>query len=250
MPGTVQKASRSVSPILLVLAALCFLLPFIGVSCSGSPAQALGSLPGVPNPDAQTSSCLSAISNTDLYTYSGLNLATGSAPSTASIPPSCSSAAGGNTAASQTPTVGVQPLLVVVLVLIIVGIVATALRTQLRAVVAGGAALVAAILVIADNAAAHDAIRDRINALANQSSGSPNLGLQALGGVGGFFNVHAAIGFTLILVALFAAVGVNAVGLIAGSGLRLTPTAGGGPPPADPPAWRADPPPAPPPASG
>jgi hypothetical protein len=250
MPDTLQKASRSVSPVLLALAALCFLLPFIGVSCSSSSLQALGSLPGGSNQDAQTSNCLSAISNTDLYSYSGLNLATGSAPSTASIPASCSTAAGGNTKASQAPTVGVQPLLVVVLVLIIVGIAATALRAPLRAGVAGAAALVAAILVIASNATSHDAIRDRISALANQSSGSSNLGLQAAGGVGGFFNIHAAIGFTLILLALFLAVAVNVVGLIAGSGLRLTPAADRGAPPADPPAWRPDPPPAPPPASG
>jgi hypothetical protein len=248
MPPTVTKATRGVSPILLVLAALCFLLPFVGVSCNSSALQGLaGSLPS--GSGGQTASCLSTISNTDLYSYSGLNLATGSAPSSATIPPSCSTTTGGTSSASESPTVGVQPLLVVVLVLIVVGILATLLRSPMRYTVALAAALVAAILVIANNSVVHGAVSDKITALANKSGGSSDLSLQGLGGVGSFFNIHAAIGFTLILIALFAAVVVNAAGWVAGSSLRLTPAA---PPAGAPPGWRLDPPPgasgAPPPA--
>jgi hypothetical protein len=244
MPATVQRASRGASPIVLVLAALCFLLPFVGVSCNSSALQGVaGSVPGGSIGGPETSACLSAISNSDLYTYSGLNLVTGSAPSTAGIPPSCSTTAGDSSTAGETPTVGVQPLLVVVLVLILVGIIAALLRSPLRYAVALGAALGAAILVIANNSVVHDAVRDRISALANKSSGSPNLGLQALGGVGGFFNIHAAIGFTLVLLALFLAVAVNLAALLVGPVLRIAhaPPAAG--PPPEPPPW-------PPPPSG
>ncbi len=241
MPTSVERASRGASPIVLVLAALCFLLPFVGVSCDSSAIQGVaGSVPLGAAGGAATSACLSAISNTDLYSYSGLNLTTGSAPSTAGIPPSCSTTAGGSATASETPTVGVQPLLVVVLVLILVGIAATLARSPLRYAVGLGAALGAAILVIANNSVVHDAIRDRISALANMSSGSPNLGLAEVGGVGGFFNIHAAIGFTLVLVALFLAVAVNLAALLAGPVIRIVHAPPGAAPPPGPP-----PPPAP-----
>ena len=222
MPDTVQKASRGASPVLLVLAALCFLLPFVGVSCNSSGLQGLaGALPGGSSGSAQSSACLAAISNTDLYTYSGLNLATGSAPSTAALPQSCSTTTGGTQSSSETPTVGVQPLLILVLVLIVLGIAATILRSPLRYATALAAALAAAILVIVNNSVVHNAVSNKITDLANRSSGSSNLGLQGVGGVGSFFNIHAAIGFTLILIALLLAVVVNASGLIAVSGLRM-----------------------------
>jgi hypothetical protein len=256
MPDTVTKATRGASPVLLVLAALCFLLPFVGVSCNSSELQGLaGALPGGTGSGAQSSACLAAIANTDLYSYSGLNLATGSAPSTATVPPSCSTTVGGTSTSTGTPTVGVQPLLTVVLVLIIVGTLATILRSPMRYAVALGATFVAAILVIANNTVAHNAVRDKITELANQSSGSPNLGLQNIGGAGGLFNIHAAIGFILILVALFLAVAVNLAGLLVGSGLRVghVPT-GDSPPRAGTQAWPPEPPPgtagAPPPSAG
>jgi hypothetical protein len=257
MPPSADKAARGASPVLLVLAALCFLLPFVGVSCNGSALQGLASsLPGASD-GAQASACLSTISNTDLYTYSGLNLATGSAPSTVTIPSSCSSTTGGSSTSSDTPTVGVQPLLVLALVLIVVGIVATVLRPRLRYVVGAASALVAAILVIAGNSAVHGAVSDRISALASRSGDTSGLSLQGLGGVGSFFNIHAAIGFTLILVALFLALAANAVGLVAASGLHMSRASPAGrvPPTAEPP-WRPDTepsgerPPPPPPPSG
>lgn len=251
MPDTVQKASRGASPILLVLAALCFLLPFVGVSCNSSSLQGLaGSLPGGSASNTQSAACLSAISNTDLYTYSGVNLATGSAPSTATLPQSCSTTAGGTQNSSETPTVGVQPLLILVLVLIVLGIAATILRSPLRYATALAAALAAAILVIVNNSVTHNAVSDKITELANKSSGSSTLGLQGVGGVGSFFNIHAAIGVTLILIALLLTVVVNAAGLIAGSGLRMAHAPPGTGAPAEatapPPPPGAEPPPQPP----
>ena len=85
MPQTATKATRRISPILLLLAALCFLLALRGRVVQQLGAAGFdGSLPG--GSGGATASCLSTISNTDLYSYSGLNLATGSAPSTATIP--------------------------------------------------------------------------------------------------------------------------------------------------------------------
>ncbi|MBJ7594608.1 MAG: hypothetical protein JF886_07040 [Candidatus Dormibacteraeota bacterium] len=150
-----------------------------------------------------------------------MNLATGSTPSTATLPQSCSTTAAGTQNSSDTPTVGVQPLLILVLVLIVLGIAATVLRSPLRYATALAAALAAAILVVVSNSTAHNAVSEKITELANRSSGSSSLGLQGVGGVGSFFNIHAAIGFTLILIALLLAVVVNAAGLIAGSGLRM-----------------------------
>ncbi|MDQ6856593.1 MAG: hypothetical protein M3Z57_05915 [Candidatus Dormibacteraeota bacterium] len=235
MPQTVTKATRSASPILLVLAVLCFLLPFVGVSCNSAGLQGLaGSLPGGTSGSGQ-SACLSAISNTDLYSYSGVNLATGSAPSTANIPSSCSSTTGGKTSSNDSPTIGVQPLLIVALVLIVVGILATVLRSPMRYAVALAASLIAAIVVIANNSVVHNTVSDKITALVNTSGGSSDINLQGLGGVGSFFNIHAAIGFTLILIALFLAVAVNALGWAVGSGLRIAPAGSGAAPPPEPP---------------
>ncbi|HSP65154.1 MAG TPA: hypothetical protein VLO10_03090 [Candidatus Deferrimicrobium sp.] len=208
------------------------------------------SLPG--GSGGSTASCLATISNTDLYSYSGLNLATGSAPSTATVPSSCSTTASGASSSGETPTVGAQPLLIVAFVLILVGIAATLLRSPMRYAVAAGAALTAAILVIASNSTTHGAVSDKITALINKSAGSTDLNLQGLGGVGNFFNIHAAVGFTLILIALFLAAAVNAAGWAAGSGLRLAHTRAA---PRGAPQWHPEPPPGsasapPPPSSG
>ena len=131
------------------------------------------------------------------------------------------------------------------LVLIVIGVAAAALRMPLRAIAGAGSAFLAAVLVIAGNVVAHDAVRDRISALVDQSNGSADLGVRSLGGFGGLFDIHAEFGFTLVLVALFAAVAANLVALVARSGMRLT-TARTTSPPAPPPPVPPAPPPPPP----
>jgi hypothetical protein len=239
MPTTVEKSARGVSPILLVLAALCFLLPFVGVSCNtaaggaalGSALSQAGGLGNSGNAAAVTS-CLQGLNGHDLVTYSGVNLLTGGTPTTVTNIPGCDT--GSSPSASSTVSkdagIGVQPLIVVALLLILVGIVATAVRAPLRAVIAGGAALVAAVLIVINNSTVHTPI---LNKLTSSAGGSSLSSLGIAGGLESFFSIHAAIGFLLVLIALLLAVAVNVAALALGSRLRLT-TAGsdwGAPPP-------------------
>ncbi|HEY8756399.1 MAG TPA: hypothetical protein VIN65_08650 [Candidatus Dormibacteraeota bacterium] len=242
MPTTAEKTTRGVSPILLVLAALCFLLPFVGVSCNtAAGGAALGSAlsqaggSGNSGNSAALTSCLQALNGRDLVTYSGVDLLTGGTPSTATSIPGCDTgSASASSSASSTVSkdagIGVQPLMVVALVLILLGVVATALRRPLRAWIAGGAALVAAGLIVINNASVHTPI---LNKLTSSGGGSSLSGLGIAGGLDSFFSIHAAIGFILVLVALVLALAANVVDLAQGSRLRLT-TAG--------PDWRAPPP--------
>jgi hypothetical protein len=211
--ATVERSARGASPVLLVLAALCFLLPFVGVSCNTAAAEAAlggafsqaGGSAGSGNAGAATS-CLEALTGHDLATYSGLNLLTGSNPSVATSIAGC----GTTPAAPSTEGgIGAQPLIVVAFLLILVGMVATIVRGPTRGYVAGGAALVAAVLIIFANSAVHTPIVNKLTASAGGLSLS-NLGSGALG-VANFLNIHPAIGFWLVPAALVLAVAANAV---------------------------------------
>ncbi len=207
MPRDIGKATRGASPILLVLAALCFLLPFVGVSCNTSAASAaLGSLgsiggSGSSSGAAVSAACLQALNGHDFYNYSGLNMVTGSEPTAQVDIPGCP------TTSSSTPTsplavspsaqapplgIGVQPVMVVVLVLIVIGILGGALRGRAGRFAAGGAALLAAVLVVVNNSTAHAAI---VNKLDSSSAANGSLQSAGLGGaIDAFFNIHAALG--------------------------------------------------------
>ncbi|MGH7721399.1 MAG: hypothetical protein ACRENL_01010 [Candidatus Dormibacteria bacterium] len=223
MPATVQRSARGLSPILLVLAALCFLLPFVGVSCNTTAGEAaLGSAlaqaggAGNSGNAAAASSCLRALSGRDLATYSGADLVGGGNPTIDTRIPGCSSSQ-----SAPTPShagIGVQPLMVAALLLIVAGMAAAVLRVPIRAAVAASAALVAAALIIIDNLAVHTPIISQLTA----SSGSSLSNLSSLGITGGlglesFFNIHAAIGFLLVLIALLLALGVNVAALVLGT---------------------------------
>ncbi|MBJ7609924.1 MAG: hypothetical protein JF887_10925 [Candidatus Dormibacteraeota bacterium] len=253
----VKRLTRGASPILLLLAALCFLLPFVGVSCNTAAAGAaigsVGSIGGSSgsNNAGASAACLQALNGRDLFAYSGVNLITGSNPSVDTNIPGCpsSSSPSSGAADSQPPPqgIGVQPLLVIALVLIAVGIVATVLRAPLRAIVAGAAALLALVMVLANNSAVHGTIVAKLNASGGGALSSTGFS----GALDSFINIHPAIGFTLILLALVMAIVVNGAALLLGSGLRLTgavagaaPTSPGMAPPAPPPG----PPPARPPS--
>jgi hypothetical protein len=209
--ATVERSARAASPILLVLAALCFLLPFVGVSCNTAAAEAeLGSafsqVGGSTGNAGAATSCLQALSGRDLASYSGLNLLTGSSPTIATSIAGCGSAAA---TPSTEGAIGAQPLIQVAFLLIVIGIVATILRGRLRGFVAGGAALGAAVLIILANSAAHTPIFNKLAASAGGLSLS-DLGSGALGVVN-LMNIHPGIGFWLVLTALALAVVANAV---------------------------------------
>lgn len=256
---TAQRATRGASPLLLLLAALCFLLPFVGVSCNSSAARsalgpALQSLGGSGADAAKAQQCLDALSDRDLATYSGVNLAFGGAPSTSGNVPGCDTSTSGSSTAGDQGNVGVQPLLLAAFILIVLGALATLVRGWRRHAVAGGAAVVALVLVIINNGSVHSAIASKLDS----SSGGGSLASAGIGAsVDSFFTIHAAIGFTLVLVALGMAIAVNALGLMTGLGVRLRLSragppepqpAGVAPPPGEPPP-PGQPPPEPPPAT-
>jgi hypothetical protein len=259
--AALQKVTRGVSPILLVLAALCFLLPFVGVSCNTGAGQAalggainsFGGASGSGSGSSQAATdCLNALNGKDLATYSGVNLLTGSDPSTVSTISGCPDSTTSSTSPSSSGLTGVgtQILLVIAGVLILVGILATPLRAPLRGVIAGGAALVAAVLVVLNNSSTHDAIVKKITSSSSGSGSLSSLGVS--GGLDTFFNIHAALGFTLILVALGLAFLVNLLAIFT-AGTAATPAMAGGAPP---PQWpspstpgSAPPPSTPPPSS-
>ena len=245
MPKDVDRATRGASPILLVLAALCFLLPFIGVSCNTSAASAaigsLGSIGGSTNSSAAavSAACLQALNGYDFYNYSGLSMVTGSEPTAQVNVPGCP------TTSSSTPTsplavspsaqapplgIGVQPVMVAALVLVVVGILGGAVRGRAGRFAAGGAALLAAVLVVVNNSTAHAAIVSKLD-----SSSAANGSLQSAGlgsAIDAFFNIHAALGFTLILIALGLTVVANAAALMIGSRPLSAAWPRGGAPPA------------------
>ena len=253
----IHKVTRGASPILLVLAALCFLLPFVGVSCNTAAAQgalgpAIQSLGGSSGQSDQATKCLQALSNRDLATYSGANLAFGGSPSTPSNLPGCDAGSSTPTSSPDSGNIGVQPLVLMALILIVVGVLATPLRTPLRNLVAGGAALLAAVLVLVNNSTVHTPIFNKLSS----SSGSNSLAQFGGGSLETFFSVHASIGFTLVLIALLLALLVNAAGAATAMGLKLSsasPAAPGEPPggwaPTVPPPGAPPPPEGPSPAS-
>lgn len=264
MPNAVQRATRGASPILLVLAALCFLLPFMGVSCNTSAGSAaLGSLGSVgasgdSSGAAASAACLQALNGRDLYVYSGLNMVTGSDPTAQTDIPGCPTTSSANSTSplavsptAQTPTlgIGVQALTVIVLLLIIVGVVCSAVRGRGGRLIAAGAALLAAILVVVNNSTAHTAVVNKLDSSLGGGAGG-SLSSAGLGSatIDSFFNIHAGLGFLLILIALAFALLANLVALVVESGLRLTAApapvsappspGGGGPGPEFPPAPR------------
>ena len=259
--ATIDRTSRGVSPLLLLLAALAFLLlPVIGVSCNTQAAQpllgaAVSSLSGGSAGSAQlqqAQGCLAALSNRDLVAYSGTSLAFGRNPNVdSSSPSSCnfgnsstgSGSAGLNTAQNG---VGVQPLFLAGLIVLIAGVLCTVLRAPVRNLAVGAAAVVSAALFLVGASAVHGAINDQINS----SSGTNTLSsLGISNSISAYFDIHGTAWLWLV-VALLGLVFV--VNLLAVLRLQKAPPAplasawGGGPaattwPPPD------DSPPAPPP---
>ena len=157
-----EPAPRIVSPVLLVLAGLCFLLPFAGVSCNTSAVTAeLGSLSSISQQlggqgsvsmPAGLSGCITSLNNYNLATYSGLDLTTGSAPNAAgSAPSGCSALTREEGSSSSIPTsadagqlgLGAQPLPLVALVAMLLGLLLSLTRFILRGLLVAVAAAVA-----------------------------------------------------------------------------------------------------------
>lgn len=262
-----EPAPRLLSPVLFVLAGLCFLLPFAGVSCDTtavkSQVSALGSLAQLgggtsSGTNLQTlNRCLDSLAGYDLATYSGVDLASGGQPAVATTPPSgCRELAQQGGAAATTPgtpagyTVGMQPLLLVAAALMLVGLVLNLLRHRLRPLLVAASAGAALILLVASSSTASSQILDR---LASQVSGSADGASGILRGIdlSTYFTVNMGVGLILALVALGVIVVYNVAAqaaALAGAGAGLA-GAGGTPAgvPAGSPSWA---PPGAPPAGG
>jgi hypothetical protein len=226
-----EPAPRIVSPVLLVLAGLCFLLPFAGVSCNTSTAKAeLGSIAstlqllggqggvaGVSEPPGLTG-CLNSLSNYNFATYTGLDLAGGSAPSVAGAEPSgCSALTKEEGTSSSIPTsadanqigLGAQPLLLVALVAMLLGLLLGLVRFALRALAVAVAAAVAIILLVVEQGQVSTQVLDKIshsalNSISGSSAIHGTLGIATFLKVeiSDSFTVTVGIGFILTVVAL------------------------------------------------
>ncbi|MGI8846922.1 MAG: hypothetical protein ACR2GX_01445 [Candidatus Dormibacteria bacterium] len=205
-----KPAARLVSPLFFVLAIVLFVLPFVGVSCNTDAAKPLLSAAGPDGPSAQ---CLDSVKALNLETYSGLNLAIGSAPAIntgatttapAGCPPSSSNSSNSNNGLGQLAAdklkLSPQPLILVGLAVILVGLVVGALRIAFRGFIAAACAVVAAVLVFVGEQSAGTAA---INALATQaqSNGSSG-GLPPGVTVQSFFLANPGIGLWLVIAAL------------------------------------------------
>jgi hypothetical protein len=217
-----------VSPVLLVLAGLCFLLPFAGVSCNTSAvkeeigsissfSQAFGGEGSVSMPAGLTG-CLNSLDNFNLAAYTGLDLAAGSAPSAAGAEPSgCSALTKEEGTSTSIPTsadanqigLGAQPLLLVALVAMLLGLLLSLTRLALRGLLVAVAAAVAIILLAVEHGQVSTQVLDKIshsalNSISGTLAAHGTLGISNLLRVEitNSFTVTVGIGFILALVAL------------------------------------------------
>ncbi len=252
-----DATARKVSPALFILVLICFVLPFVGVSCNTDKAQqALSGLAsgfggsGSSSSSNSMTACLDALKGKDLVTFTGLNLVMGSDPSVIKdAPAGCDSSGSPASAASTNASqvnIGVQPLAILALAVILVGLVSGALKVSLRGAVAAAMALLAAVLLLFEQSRAAAAIFDKLNASAGSGA---SLGISA----SDYFNSTLGIGLILMLVVLVIAAAYNAMAFFLARrdnipvvGALATPA--GTPPPITPPPTSAAPPPPAPPA--
>jgi hypothetical protein len=248
-----DRSSKALSPVLFVAAALCFLLPFAGVSCNTTTARGVinsfGSSSGGAQL-AQTNACLDALNSFNLATYTGLNLALGTAPSTASSAPAeCrtltpSTSASAATLPPNDAKIGPQPLVIAGGVAILAGMLLSLLligRQRFRALLVMSAAGVAAALLIVAQLLTPKQITDKLTASATTATAVP-AGLNI--NFSDYFHVNWAIGAFIVIALLAAALLVNLAAVITGTGAAATAPEATRPPPSPAP-WQ--PPPAPPP---
>jgi hypothetical protein len=162
--------------------------------------------------------CLNSLNNYTIATYSGVNLAAGSAPSAGGGTPSgCAALA---EAESSIPTavpagqggIGVQPLLLAALAAMLLGLLLSLTRFALRGLAVAASAIAAVILLLVEQGQVSSQILDRIsNASFGSLSGLLPSGAGGLGGevsnylttsLNSYYTVTVGIGLILALIAL------------------------------------------------
>jgi lysylphosphatidylglycerol synthetase-like protein (DUF2156 family) len=215
-----DPAPRLVSPVLLILAGLCFLLPFAGVSCNTSPVRtevrSLLAGEGSLISDTAVGPCLDGLNGENVATYSGLELATGGSPSvTAPDPAGCVALSAANGGSTTTPLeggrigVGVQPLLLAALVVMLLGLLLGLARFALRPLAVAATAVAAIVLLAVNQAQIGSPILARITQSAFgavtaslPARGSPGMVSYLQVEISSSFTVTAGLGFILAMVAL------------------------------------------------
>src|ERR1035438_496321 len=207
-----DPAPRLISPIFFILAGLCFLLPFAGVSCNTaalkSGAGISQQLGGSSSSDDQAMiSCLNSLGNVNIATYTGLNLVAGSSPTVIThLPSGCSALnAEGGVSSSDTATapgqldLGVQWLLLIALAAMLLGLLLSLRRFALRGLLVAAAAVGAIILLVVDQGQVSSAF---VNKIAQSSAGASADGALSGALLAAYFTVSVGIGCILAIVAL------------------------------------------------
>src|SRR5437016_11371155 len=184
-----ERTARRLTPPLFLLAILCFFFTFAGVSCNTDQAKAtLHGAAGLSGGNvnlAQLDRCLDALKGDNLFSYTGFNLAFGTAPSgLSSTPSACASGASSLPSSSSAlpvgsqATLGVQPLELVAFIAIVGGVIAGLLallrpwRTPWRAAMAALLSIISVILLLLEQVHAHTAVVDKISS-ASTGAGVP-----------------------------------------------------------------------------
>jgi len=248
----VDRSSKALSPVLFVAAALCFLLPFGGVSCNTTAAKTLVNSAGSSSGSsqvAQAGACLDALNGFNLATYSGLNLAFGTAGSTANTgPAACQTGTASTIPSSVQPDsvkTDVQPFILAAGAVIIAGLLLSVIllrQRRLRGLISALSAAIAGGLLIIGQVQVQKQITDKIAAQFSSGSTSSSLPAGLNINFADYFNVNWAIGAFIVIAVLAVAFLLNLAAAIAGPGAAVTGLEGVMP---DPPPWQ--PPPAPPP---
>lgn len=214
-----EPGARRVSPFVFLLVVVCFFLAFAGVSCNTDATKAgVRSLAGAGGlQTSQTSAldtCLDALRNVNVLSYTGWGLVFGSDPSIASLPPACDT--GTSVSARDVTQVNLGPQVLAILALVCAGLgllwavagLFEIIRSRSRAIAAISFALATGALLFLDQQHVHDVLLARISA----SAGASVPGFSAAA----YFNVNPGIGLVIALILLAVAVLSNLGALLLG----------------------------------
>jgi hypothetical protein len=214
-----ETGARRISPFVFLLVILCFFLLFAGVSCNTDATKAgvraLAGTGGVQSTQTTAlDTCLDALKNVNVVSYSGWGLVFGTDPSIATLPSACDT--GTSVSARDVTEVNVGPQVLTILALVCAALAllwAAAgflgiIQARSRALAAISFGIAAGTLLILEQQHVHDVLLARIAA----SAGSSVPGFSAAS----YFNVNPGIGVVIALILLAVAVIYNFVALFLG----------------------------------
>jgi hypothetical protein len=214
-----EPGARRISPFVFLLVVICFFLVFAGVSCNTDATKAgVRSLAGTGGlQTAQTSAldtCLDALRNVDVLSYTGWVLVFGKDPSIASLPSACDT--GTSVSARDASQVNLGPQLLAILALVCAGLgllwvvagLFGVIRDRSRALAAIAFGIATGTLLLLDQQHVHDVLLARIAA----SAGASVPGFSAAT----YFYVNPGLGLVIALVLLAVAVLHNLAALTLG----------------------------------